>query len=73
MHISVYPWNGGRGLQRLPLLTYYNILKWESRLTFGLNAAKHSDYIKKCFEQKLFRIKVPIKDSLDAYLYLPQK
>ncbi len=43
-----------------------------SRLTLGLNAAKNIDYIKKCFKQKLFRIKFPKRNSVDAYLYLFQ-
>ncbi len=29
--------------------------------------------IKKCFKQKLLRIKFPIKSSMEAYLYLPQE
>ncbi len=51
----------------------HNILEWESKFTLGLNAATNTDYIKKCFQQKLFRIKFPRKNLVDAYLYLPQK
>ncbi len=36
--------------------------KW---FTSALNAAKNIDYIEKCFKQKLFIIKFPIKNSLD--------
>ncbi len=35
----------------------HNLLEWECGFTLGLNAATNTDYIKKCFEQKLFRIK----------------
>ncbi len=31
-------------------LKYYNIVKWESRFTLGLDAAKITDYIKKFFK-----------------------
>ncbi len=62
---------GARGLQRLSLVKYYNVLEWESRFTLGLNAAKNTDYFKKFFK-KLFRIKYhtenSVKNSLDAYL-----
>ncbi len=34
------------GLQRLPCFKYYNALKWETRFTLGLEAAKITDYIK---------------------------
>ncbi len=40
------------GLQRLLFSKSYNVLKRESRFTLGLNAAKITDYIKKCFKQK---------------------
>ncbi len=53
--------------------TAYNALKWESIFTLGLNAAKSTNYIEKCFKQKLLRIKFPIKNSTEAYLYLPQE
>ncbi len=49
---------------------YYNALKRDSRFTLELNAAKHTNYIEKCFIQKLQRIKFPTENSLDAYLYL---
>ncbi len=37
--------------------------------TLRLNAAKNTDYIEKCFKQKLFRIKFPTKKSVDTYVY----
>ncbi len=48
--MSVSPWSGAWGLQKLRCLKYYNILKPESRFTLGLNTAENADYIKKCFE-----------------------
>ncbi len=46
--ISIFPRSGARGLERLPSLKYYNVLKWESRFTLGLNDAESAHYIKKC-------------------------
>ncbi len=42
------------------------------KFTLGLNTARNTDYIEKCFEQKLRKIKFPKKNSLDTYLYLAQ-
>ncbi len=47
--------------------------KWESRFILELNTTKSIDYIEKCFTRKLRRIKFPAKNSMEAYLYLPQK
>ncbi len=41
--MSYLPQEGGRVLERLPSLKYYNVLKWESKFTLTLNAAKISD------------------------------
>ncbi len=41
---------GVRGLQRLPSLKYYNVLRRESRFSLELKAAKNKHYIKKCFK-----------------------
>ncbi len=41
--------------------------------TLGLNVAKIIDYIEKCFKQKLYKIKFPIKNSVGACFYLPKK
>ncbi len=38
------------------------------KFTLGLQTAKNTDYIKKCFKQNLGRIKFPKKYSVDAYL-----
>ncbi len=73
MHFSFSNRSGGNGPQRLPFLKYYNVPKWESRFTVVMNAAKNKDYIKQFFKQKLLRIKFPIKNSMDAYLYLLQE
>ncbi len=48
--MSTSPQNGAWGLERLPYLKYYNVLKWENRLTLMLNAAKNTDYMKKSFK-----------------------
>ncbi len=31
-------------------------LEWKSRFTLELNVAKNTDYIEKCFKQKLYKI-----------------
>ncbi len=51
---------------RLTCLKYYNEMKWESRFTLGLNAAKNTDYIKKHFKEKLLKMKFPTKNHEDA-------
>ncbi len=53
--------------------TTYNALEWENMFPLGRNAAKSTDYIEKCFKQKLRRTKFPAINSVDAYLYLPQE
>ncbi len=45
--MSISPKSGARGLERLPYLKYYDVLKWENRLTLGINTAKSTDYMKK--------------------------
>ncbi len=45
MHMSTFLRSGPRGPQLLPCLKYYNALKWKSRFTYGLNAAKNTAYI----------------------------
>ncbi len=57
----------------MPFFKYYNVLEWKNRFTLMLNAAKNIDYIKLFFKQKLFRIKFPTKNSVNAYLYLPHE
>ncbi len=55
----------------LPFLKYYNAQEWECIFTLGLNTAKDTDYIEKQFKQKLYRIKFPTENPVEAYLYLP--
>ncbi len=54
---SIPPRSGVKGLQRLQVLKYYEVLEWESWLTLGLNSAKSTDCIEKCTKQKLGKIK----------------
>ncbi len=69
----IFPKSGARGPQTLTCLKYYNILKWESKFTLGLKTAKNINYIKKCFKQKLFRIKITTKNLVGTYIYLSQE
>ncbi len=62
-----------KGLERLPYFKYYNVLKRESRFAFRLNAAKNTNYIRKCSKLKLLSIKFPTKNSVDVLVYLPQE
>ncbi len=39
-HMSLSSRSGARGLERLPWLKYYNVMKWESRFTLRLNTAQ---------------------------------
>ncbi len=47
-------------------------LNWRVGDRFGQNTAKNMDYIKKWFKQKLFRIKFPTKNSVNACFCLPR-
>ncbi len=55
-----------------PKICVFEILESTEMRNFNLelNATKNIDYIKKCFKQKLHRIKFATKNSMDAYLYL---
>ncbi len=56
---------------RVPKIAIFEIFKCTG-MGKWMNVAKSTDYIKNCFKQKLFRIKFVTKNSVDAYLYLPQ-
>ncbi len=43
-------------LEKLVCFKDYIVLKWESRFIYRLNTAEITDYIKKLFKYKLFRI-----------------
>ncbi len=46
-YVSICPWSGARGLERLIQLKYYVVLKRQITINLGLNAAKNMHYIKK--------------------------
>ncbi len=46
-------------------------LEWESMFTLWRNTAKSTNYIEKCFKQKLSKIIFPTKISWSAYVCLP--
>ncbi len=48
--------------QGVSYYSFYNGSNWRVDVHFGQNVAKNTDYIKKCFKQKLFRIKFPSKN-----------
>ncbi len=48
--MSTSPRSGASGLQRLSCFIYYNVLKWESIFTLGLDIDKITDFIAKRFE-----------------------
>ncbi len=52
--------SGARGLESFPCLKY-NVLKWENRFTYGLEAAKNSDYMKEKLEVKFVENSIPYK------------
>ncbi len=52
-HMSISCRSKARGLLRLPCLKQYNVLKWESRFTLRLSAAKNMDNIKKMHLTKI--------------------
>ncbi len=60
---------------RAPNIRHFlnNALVWKSTFSLGLNAVKSINYIEKYFNQKLSKIKFPTKNSVGAYLHLPQE
>ncbi len=68
--MPISPRSEAKGLQRLPSLKYYIVLKQESIFTIGLDASKITDYIKKSFKWKLLSFKFLTKKSVGAYAYL---
>ncbi len=42
--------SGAKGLQRLICFKYYIVLKWKSKFSLELNAAKNSQYMRKGFK-----------------------
>ncbi len=51
MDAYVYlPQEWSQGAAKIAIFEIYNVPKWESRFTLGLNAAENNNYIKKCFK-----------------------
>ncbi len=48
--MSISPWSGARGLEKLIWLKYYFVLKRQNTFNLGLNAAKSTHQIKKSFK-----------------------
>ncbi len=65
------PWGELGNTKGLPFLKKFTEIR--NLVHLGLNAAKSTDYIEKCFSQKLFKIKFPTKNTVNAYLYLYQE
>ncbi len=42
-HLSICPWSGAIGLERLTWLKYYDLVKRQITFTFGLNAAESNE------------------------------
>ncbi len=59
--MSISPWSGARGPERLPFLKYYNVLKQEYRLTLGPKAAKNTDYMTKKLQVKVVENSISYK------------
>ncbi len=45
--MSISSKSGARGLEGYPSLEYYNVEKWKSRFTLGLDTAVNKHHIKK--------------------------
>ncbi len=48
--MSITPEREARSLQRLAFSKYYNVQKWRSKFTLGLNAAKNTHDFKNYFK-----------------------
>ncbi len=44
--MSIIPGRGATSLQKLAFLKYYNVQKWQSKLSLGPNTAKNTPYFK---------------------------
>ncbi len=64
------PPSGARGIERFPSLKNNNAQKREIRLSLGLDAAKNTPYMGKCFKLKLFNIEFRTKKSVGVHAYL---
>ncbi len=73
VHMSTFPRSGVRELQKLLSSKYYYVLKWESRFTLKLDAAKNMHYVKNFLKSQMFKIKFQTKKSVDTYVYRPQE
>ncbi len=67
-HVFISSRSGARGHQRF---VNFEIVHWNSMFTLELNAVVSTDYIEKCFHQKISKIEFPTKTLLSAYVYLP--
>ncbi len=72
VHLFISSRSGARGLERLSCFKY-NILKWDGAFTLGINTAKITDKIKKCFKWNMLIIQFPEKKVVGAYVYHPQE
>ncbi len=72
VHVFTSSRSGARELLRLAI---FEIMHWKmgKMFTLGLNAAKSTDYIKKCFKQKLSKIKFCTQNSVKSDLLSPQR
>ncbi len=59
---------GVRKIALFKILLY--VLKWWSRFTLGLNAAKNTDYNENSFKWKLLKINFAIINSEGAHIFL---
>ncbi len=54
--MSISPWSGGSGLERLASSKYYSVLKHEITFNLGLNAAKNTHRIKKASNKSYLKL-----------------
>ncbi len=71
-HKSISLRSGTKGLQKIDIFEIWQCITLR-KFILGLNVAKISQYNKKFFKEKWFRIKFPTKKLMDAYVYLPHE
>ncbi len=54
--MSISPWSGARGFERLMGLKYFYVLKRQITVTLGLNSDKNTDYMEKALSKSCLEL-----------------
>ncbi len=71
-HMSTFPMSRVREIKRCPSLKYYNVQKRKSRFNLGLDAAKNTHYVWKCFKKSCWTLN-SIQKSQWVHLFISRR